>query len=86
MIKRVPTFLEGIACKHLLAWAFFCQSAFTFRNIYRKCSCAGFASAKKIAIENSLLSKLPHNNIPRVHFGRQKVIKKDISQFDGHQQ
>jgi hypothetical protein len=43
-------------------------------------------AAKKIAIENSLLSKLPHDNMPRGHFCRQKIIKKEISQFDGHQQ
>jgi hypothetical protein len=30
MIKRVLIFLEGIVCKHLLVWAFFFQSTFTF--------------------------------------------------------
>ena len=51
MIKRVLIFLEGIVCKHLLVWAFFCLSTFTFGNI-------GLAGASKNIYRKFLIIKI----------------------------
>jgi hypothetical protein len=58
MIKIVLIFLEGIVCKHLLVWTFFCQSTFTLGNIYRKCSRARLAGANKIIYRKFLIIEI----------------------------
>ena len=63
MIKRVLIFLEGIACKHLLAWepSFVNQNLLSLSEIYTgKVVVRDLQVQIKIAIENSLLSKLPY--------------------------
>ena len=47
--------MEGIVCKHLLIWTFFCQSTFTFWNIYRKSNHAWLAGVNKNSYRKCLI-------------------------------
>ena len=61
MIKRVLIFLEGIVCKHLLAWgpSFVNQNLLSLSEIYTgKVVVHDLQVQIKIVTENSLLSKL----------------------------
>ena len=64
MIKRVLIFLEGIVCKHLLVWGPSFVNLLSLSEIYtRKVVAHDLQVQIKIAIENSLLSKLSYETI-----------------------